>query len=210
MNKKFKVVLIIFIFVILVFILASNFFLNIFILSRIYLKNNSFSLDSNNFYFEETIDTKSLGISNYKYYFKDNKLKIVDVLNYTDEYLKDFNNDIEKSIQKIYYKDALTNTELCSVNGNDFENSSELVSYQDIIKELENNLKLPKELKLKDALFDEIDIEENCYKIKNYIGTGYIFINKDNCLVEKYVSDENSILFTYSNGVVKDIDVNID
>ena len=161
-----------------------------------------------NLFFEETIEVKSTGNTINKYYFKDGNLKHEFTFTYNDEFLKEFE-DLEKQITKIYYTNENSEVEEISYNGSSFEEGNELISYEEIKKNIENNLKFF-QLKLtteqwKKLLSNEIEVEENCYKLK--LENGYTYINRDTGLIEKYVSEQSTIAYKYSENTVKDSDL---
>lgn len=178
---------------------------NCFILAKICIKEKLTSINFDNLFFEQTIEAKSTGNSISKYYFKDGKLKHEFTLIYDDEFLKDFKN-LEKQTTKIYYTDENSEVEQISVNSSEFEEENELVSYEEIKKNIENDLKFF-QLNLtteqwKKLLSNKIEIEDDCYKLKTE--SGYTYINKFTGLVEKHVSKEATIAYKYSENTVQD------
>lgn len=211
MKKSGKIIILISIVIALIAIVFRTFIGNCFIFAKIYIKVQSTSINFDNLFFEETIEVKSTGNSSSKYYFKDGNLKHEFTFTYNDEFLKEFGN-LEKQITKIYYTNENSEAEEISYNGSSFEEENELVSYEEIKKNIANDLKFF-QLNLtteqwKQLLLQKIEIEDNCYKIK--IENGCTYINRDTALIEKHVSEESIISYKYSENTVKDDDIKKD
>lgn len=191
MNKILKIVLIlIFIFIIVFFI---NFVRNYSILNSLYSYNKDFSTYS----FEETIKSNNITYKNCIYFqndvyfikiFEDDEhIYNIWIDNINKEYI--LQNIKENKITKEEYNDFYTKKyKSAYLNSHDFT----------VLKLISENY-----------LFRPVLENDNEYILTIYDGETTVFVNKENKLIFKIISNNNEVNYSFNDRVPEDIEIHI-